>query len=68
MTSRFILDKFNLDLSSSRLLVRLGFLFVFVVLAVAVDRVVVVDKRVIAHGGGGATGRIGMPVCGRRSS
>lgn len=68
MTSRFILNKFNLDLSSSCFLVRLGLLFVFIILSVAVDRVMVIDERVVAYGSGCSTRRIGMAICGRRSS
>lgn len=68
MTSRFILNKFNLDLSSSCFLVRLGLLFVFVILSIAVDRVMIIDERVVTYWGGTSTRRIGMAVCGRRSS
>jgi len=54
MTSRFVLDEFNLDLSSSRLLIRLGFvsIVVFIVKA-AVYRVVVIDEPVLSNGRGG---------------
>lgn len=67
MTSRFILNKFDLDLSPSCFLVRLGLLVVIVVLSSTVDRVVIVDKRVITNWGGGGTRWSRMTICGRRS-
>lgn len=51
MTSRFILNKFDLDLSSSGLLVCFGLFVVVVVLSCAVDCIMVVDERVICDGG-----------------
>lgn len=47
MTSRFILNKFDLDLSSSRLLVGFGLFLVFLVVTTAFCCIVVVDKRII---------------------
>lgn len=51
MTSRFILNKFDLDLASARLLVRLGFVLVLVVLTSTVNRIMVVDERVVHYSG-----------------
>lgn len=52
MTSRFVLDEFNLNLAAACLLVALWFhIVVVVVVAGAVGRVVVVDERVVADGG-----------------
>jgi hypothetical protein len=49
MTSRLVLDKFNLDLSAPSLLVGLGLaVLLLIVLAGAVDGVVVVDEGVVA--------------------
>jgi hypothetical protein len=48
MTSRFVLDKFNLDLPAASLLVGLGLVVLLLVLAGAVDGVVVVDEGVVA--------------------
>ncbi len=54
MTSRFVLDEFNLDLAATSFLVALWFHIVVVVfVAGAVDRVVVIDERVVADGGPG---------------
>jgi hypothetical protein len=64
MTSRFILDKFDLDLPSARLLVRFGFLVLFVVVAGTVNRVVVVDERVITNRGWSAGWWMGVSGCG----
>ncbi len=50
VTSRFILDKFDLDLSSSCLLVRLWLVIIIVVVAGALSGVLVVDERVFADG------------------
>lgn len=49
MTSRLILDKFNLDLSSTSLLVRLGLFFVFIFVHSTLICSVVVDERVISY-------------------
>ena len=49
MTSRFILDVFNLDLSSPRFFIRLGLLVVVVVLSTTLNRVMVSDERIIAN-------------------
>ena len=51
VTSRFILDKFDLDLSSSGLLVRFGLLLVVVVVSCAVYCFVIIDERVVAYRG-----------------
>jgi hypothetical protein len=51
MTSRFVLNKFDLDLSSSGLLVGFGLLLIFIVVACAVCSIVIVDERVVADGG-----------------
>ena len=48
MTSRLVLDKFNLDLSATSLLVGLGLVLLLIVLAGAVDGVVIVDEGVVA--------------------
>lgn len=51
MTSRFILNKFDLDLSSSGLLVRFGLLIVVVVVSCTVDSFMIVDERVFDNRG-----------------
>ena len=51
MTSRFILNKFDLDLASARLLVRLGFVLVVVVFTGTVNGIMVVDERVFHYSG-----------------
>lgn len=56
MTSRFILNKFDLDLSSSCLLVFWLLAVVVVVFGSAVSSVVVVYERVVCDGGWGADG------------
>ena len=58
MTSRFILNKLDFDFPASGLLVRLGLVLFFVVVARAIDGVMVVDKRIVAHGASG--GRVGI--------
>jgi len=50
MTSRFILDEFNLDLASPCFLVTLWLVFVVVVVSPTLSRVVVVDERVFNNG------------------
>ena len=61
MTSRFVLDEFNLDLAATSFLVALGFhIIIVVVVGGAVDRVVVIDERVVADGG--AREGLGMGV------
>lgn len=50
MTSRLILDEFNLDLSSPGLLVRLGLFFIFIFVRSTLIRSVVVDERVVSYG------------------
>jgi hypothetical protein len=50
MPSRFILNEFNLNLASARLLVRFWFLFVFVVVGGAVIGVLVVYELVCGWG------------------
>jgi len=49
MTSRFILDEFDLDLSSSSLLVRLGFLVVIVFIDTTVGRIAVLHEYIFRH-------------------
>lgn len=64
MTSRFVLDELDLDLSSSSLLVALGLcVVVIVVVSATLRRVVVVDERVVANLWAGGRGR--MAVCRR---
>lgn len=50
MTSRFVLDEFDLDLPPTRLLVVLRFLFFVLVIAGAVDGVVILDEAVFGDG------------------
>ena len=50
MTSRFILNKFDLDLSPSRLLVGFGLLLILLVLCSTVHGILVIDKRVVCDG------------------
>lgn len=66
MTSRFILNKFDLDLSSSGLLVGFGLLLVLVLVARTVDSVLVVDERVVAYWGR-LLGLVRMRICGGSS-
>lgn len=59
MPSRFVLNKFNLNLATAGLLLGLGFVFVVVVIAAAVCRVMVLDERVFDGRGcveGGVSG------------
>ena len=67
MTSRFILNKFDLDLSPSRLLVGFGLFLILLVLCSAVHGILVVDERVICDGvwRGLCSGGVGF---GRRGS
>jgi hypothetical protein len=53
MTSRFILNKFDLDLSSSCLLVRFGLFLLVVVVCGRVDGILVVDECVLCDRGRG---------------
>ena len=62
VTSRFVLDKLDLDFAPSRLLLRFGFLFVVVIIAAALSSIMVVDERVIGDRGGLAW--VGLGVCG----
>lgn len=55
--SRFVLNKFDLNLPTTGLLLGLGFVFVVVVIAAAVCRVVVLDERVF-DGWGCVEGRV----------
>jgi hypothetical protein len=55
MPSRFILNEFNLNLASARLLVRFWFLVIFVIVGGTVVGVLVVDELV----GGGGVGLVG---------
>lgn len=48
MTSRLILDKLDLDLSTACLLVRLGLILVVILIGTTLVRSIVVDERVIA--------------------
>lgn len=50
MTSRLILDEFDLDLASPRLLVRLGFVFLVVLICTALIGGIIVDERVVPNG------------------
>jgi hypothetical protein len=47
MTSRFILDKFDLDLSPPSLLVRFGLLLLLILLTTALDSIRVVDEPIL---------------------
>jgi hypothetical protein len=49
MTSRFILDEFDLDLSSSSLLIRLGLLLVLVFISATVHRVAVLYEYIFPN-------------------
>jgi hypothetical protein len=60
MTSRFILNKFDLDLPSTSLLVRFGFVLLLIVVASTVYCVVVVDERVITYSRRSAGRRMGI--------
>jgi len=64
MTSRFILNKFDLDLSSSGFLLLWLIVFVFVVPS-ALTSVMVVDERVFGDGLAGGYLRWLVWVCGR---
>jgi hypothetical protein len=48
MTSRFILNKFDLDLSSSSLLVRFGLFLFVVVVTSTINGILVIDERVFS--------------------
>jgi len=50
MTSRFILDVLNLNLSSPRLFV-LGLFFVIVIISGTVDSIMIIDEPVVANSG-----------------
>lgn len=50
MTSRFVLNELNLDLTTTSLFVRLWLLLVLVIVAPAFVRSIVVDERVIPDG------------------
>jgi hypothetical protein len=65
MTSRFILDEFDLDLSSPCLLLRFRFLVVVVIVPSTVDCVVVIDERVLGDGGAWrcGVGSLGLVGC-----
>jgi hypothetical protein len=52
MTSRLILDEFDLYLSSPRLLVRLGFVFFIFLICAALVGGIIVDERVVPNGPG----------------
>jgi hypothetical protein len=62
MPSRFILNEFNLNLASARLLVRFWFLVIFVVVAGAVVGVLVVYELVGGWGMGRLVGPFGRVV------
>ena len=62
MTSRFILDEFDLDLSSTGLLVRFGLFLLIVLVAATLDGVLVVDEGVFSHGRGTGLGMEGLGV------
>jgi hypothetical protein len=59
MPSRFILNEFNLNLASARLLVRFWFLVIFVIVGGAVGGVLVVYELVC----GGGMGSLVGPFC-----
>jgi hypothetical protein len=58
MASRFVLDKLDLDFAAALLLASLGLVVVVIVIAGAIDRVVVGNERVVADvvGGHGVVG------------
>jgi hypothetical protein len=62
MPSRFILNEFNLNLASARLLVRFWFLLIFVIVASTVVGVLVVYKLVSGGGMGSLVGPFGRIV------
>jgi hypothetical protein len=68
MTSRFILNKFDLDLTPSSLLLVLGFLLFLILVAAALGSVMVGDERVIGDRGAWLLGRVGLGFCGRYCS
>lgn len=62
MPSRFILNEFNLNLASARLLVRFWFLVIVVIVGGTVVGILVVDKLVGGRGVGGLVGTFGRVV------
>ena len=66
MSSRFILNEFNLNLASARLLVRFWFLVLVVLVAGTVSGVLVVDELVSGRGMGGLVGTFSRVVLHRR--
>jgi hypothetical protein len=48
MTSRFILDVLNLNLSSPRLFI-LGLFFIVVIISGTVNSIIIIDERVVAN-------------------
>jgi len=62
MPSRFILNEFNLNLASARLLVRFWFLVIFVIVGGAVVGVLVVYELVGGWGMGSLVGPFGRVV------
>ena len=62
MPSRFILNEFNLNLASARLLVRFWFLLIVIIVAGAVVGVLVVYELVCGWGMGGLVGAFGRVV------
>lgn len=50
MSPRLVLNKFNLDFPTTGLLILLSTFFLFIVVAAAVDGIVVLDEGVVADG------------------
>jgi ABC-type dipeptide/oligopeptide/nickel transport system permease component len=63
VTSRFVLDKLDLDFAPSCLLLRFGLLFIVVVVAAALGSIMVVNERVIGDRGGLAGVCLGVCGC-----
>jgi hypothetical protein len=64
MPSRFILNEFNLNLASARLLVRFWFLLIFVIVAGTVVGVLVIYKLVGGRGVGSLVCPLGVVLHG----
>jgi hypothetical protein len=60
--SRFILNEFNLNLASARLLVRFWFLVIFVIVACTVVGILIVYELISRWGMGSRVGALGRVV------
>ncbi len=62
MSSRFILNEFNLNLASARLLVRFWFLVIFVIVARTVVSILIIYELISGRGMSGRIGALGRVV------